>query len=390
MTDLRLAIVGFGLRASLVRYAHRPGEGSAVTVVVDPAERARTAAAEQVPGVAVATSVDELLTTHRDHVDAVLVLTPDHLHARHAWRTLEAGLPTFLEKPLATTLADADRILATAARTQTRLYVGHNMRHMPVVTVLREQIRVGAIGEVHAIWCRHFVSPGGDFYFKDWHADRRNSTGLLLQKGAHDIDVIHWLAGAYTRSAAAIGRLAIYGEITDRRDNSGRRMTDWYSRDTWPPTSQRELNPVVDVEDISMANLVLDNGALASYQQCHFAPDYWRSYTVIGDHGRLENFGDGPGSEVRLWNRRSDAFADPDDVFVVPGQDEGHGGADRQLIEEFVGYARDGSVTMTSPVAAREAVAAGIAATESLRGGGAAVAVPALDPEIAAWFATPG
>ena len=53
----------------------------------------------------------------------------------------------------------------------------------------------GHIGEVKAGWCRHFVGWGGDFYFKDWHADRTKSTGLLLQKGAHDIDVLHWLCG---------------------------------------------------------------------------------------------------------------------------------------------------------------------------------------------------
>ncbi len=41
----------------------------------------------------------------------------------------------------------------------------------------------------------NFVGSGGDFYFRDWHAERRYSTGLLLQKAAHDIDVIHWLCG---------------------------------------------------------------------------------------------------------------------------------------------------------------------------------------------------
>ena len=48
----------------------------------------------------------------------------------------------------------------------------------------------------------------------------------------------------------------------------------------------------------------LDNGVLASYEQCHFTPDYWRSYTVIGDAGRVENFGDGPGGRIAVWDRR--------------------------------------------------------------------------------------
>jgi len=387
--DLRIAIIGFGLRASLARYAHRPGEGSRVTVVCDPAERGRADAAERIDGVRLLDGLDELLAPDvRADIDAVLVLTPDHAHAEHAVRTLEAGIPTFVEKPLATSVADADRVLEAAHRTGTRLYVGHNMRHMPVVRAMRDVIEAGTIGEVKAVWCRHFVSAGGDYYFKDWHADRRNTTGLLLQKGAHDIDVIHWLAGAYTRRVSAVGALAVYGDVTDHRDNSDRRMADWYSLDNWPPTEQRELNPVVDIEDISMANLVLDGGVLASYQQCHFTPDYWRNYTVIGTRGRLENFGDGPGALVKVWTRRTDTYRDDaDEVIEIPTADTtGHGGADPLLIAEFVRFARDGGPTMTSPVAAREAVAAGASATTSLRTGGGAVDVPALDPALVAWF----
>src|SRR5690625_5379309 len=81
-------------------------------------------------------------------------------------------------------------------------------------------------------------------------------------------------------------------------------MWDWYDADIWPPTAQKELNPVVDVEDISMLNMTLDNGVLASYEQCHFTPDYWRNYTVIGDAGRIENMGDGGGHQIHIFESR--------------------------------------------------------------------------------------
>jgi predicted dehydrogenase len=390
--DVRIGIAGFGLRASLAGLAHQPGHGSRVVAVCDPSERGRRDAAAALPEARITSDLAAMLGDSAGGtcpLDAVLVLTPDHLHAEHAVATLTAGIPAFVEKPLATTVEDADRILAAAHATGTRLYVGHNMRHMPVVRAMRQVVQAGTIGDVKAIWCRHFVSAGGDFYFKDWHAERSRTTGLLLQKGAHDIDVIHWLAGAYTRRVSAVGALAVYGDLADRRDNSDRRMADWYSLDSWPPTEQRDLHPVIDVEDISMANLVLDGGVLASYQQCHFTPDYWRNYTVIGTRGRLENFGDGPGSVVKVWTTRSDAYRDDaDEVITVPPADSGgHGGADPLLITEFVRFVRDGGPTMTSPVAAREAVAAAFAATTSLRSGGGAVDVPPLDADLAAWFA---
>lgn len=386
MSDARIGILGFGLRSSLSASAHRPGEGSVVAAVCDIAPRGREdARATLGEGVLVTDNLDELLA---QDLDGVLILTPDDRHVEHAVRTLEAGVATFIEKPLAITIEGCDRILETAQRTGTRLYVGHNMRHMPVITAMRGAIQEGRIGEVKAVWCRHFVGHGGDFYFKDWHADRRHTTSLLLQKGAHDIDVIHWLAGAYTTRVSAVGGLTVYGQIEDRREHTNERLWDWYDVEAnWPPLRQTGLNPVVDVEDLSMANFVLANGVFASYQQCHYTPDYWRNYTVIGTEGRMENFGDDDGATIKLWNTRHEGYAaEPDEIVEVPPATGGHGGADPLLIAEFVRFALEGGDTMTSPVAARQAVAAGVCATESLRARGDSVDVPPLAPALQEYF----
>ncbi|HEU5487180.1 MAG TPA: Gfo/Idh/MocA family oxidoreductase, partial [Microlunatus sp.] len=320
-------------------------------------------------------------------LDGVFLTTPDDLHEGPAIDFLRAGVSVFVEKPLAITTEGCDRVLRAAYESGARLYVGHNMRHMPVVRQLREVIASGRIGAVRSIWCRHFVGNGGDFYFKDWHADRRHSNGLLLQKGAHDLDVIHWLAGGSTRRTSAMGRLAVYGGITARRDQGDARMTDWHDPVGWPPAALTDLNPVVDVEDLSMMLMELDNGVLASYEQCHFTPDYWRSYTVIGDAGRVENVGDGPGGRIAIWDRRHVGWAPPDAELAIAGTPTGHGGADAVMVAEFLRFVRTGEPTETSPVAAREAVAAGVTATESLRGDGSARPVPQLDPTLVAYFA---
>jgi predicted dehydrogenase len=380
---VRVGVVGFGLRASLARAVVDSGLGE-VTAVLDPSERgrsdARSALGADLP---IAESLEALLASG---VEAIMVLSPDDTHHDVAVAALRAGVPVFCEKPLATTIADCDDVLATAYQTRTRLYVGHNMRHMPVVRQLRDVIASGRIGAVRSVWCRHFVGHGGDFYFRDWHADRRRSTGLLLQKGAHDLDVIHWLAGGYTRRTSAMGKLAVYGSIEARREPGEARMTDWYDPTGWPPAALTGLNPTVDVEDLSMMLMELDNGVLASYQQCHFSPDYWRSYTVLGDAGRVENFGDGPGGRIAVWDRRQESWSRPDTELAITGVPEGHGGADAVMIAEFLRFVRTGEPTETSPIAAREAVAAGVTATESLRGDGSALPVPDLDPELVAYF----
>lgn len=383
--DLRVGVIGFGHRGQLAHDAHHPGAGSYIAAVCDVSERSRQQAGDQFPDALVTGSLDELLATD---LDAVMVLTPDGQHAETVIPALEAGLAVFCEKPMAISIDDCDRMLEAAYRTRSRLYLGHNMRHLPMVRLMHDLITDGRIGEVKAVWCRHFVGNGGDWYFKDWHADRSKSLGLLLQKGAHDIDVIHLFAGGYSTQVQAIGALSVYGDIEDRRDRSGERMDEWLSVDNWPPTAATGLNPVIDVEDISQMNMILDNGVLASYQQCHFTPDNWRNYTVIGTAGRIENVGgNGAGAQVHLWNRRRGGFSPPDEIFIVPEGQGGHAGADRPLVAEFLSFARDGGVTLTSPVAARNSVAAGVMATASLRGDRGAVVVPPLRSEVADYFA---
>ena len=386
MDELRIGVIGYGMRGGLTKHAHHPGEGSRVTLVAEPTERgradARTAFGDDI---AFVTDEDGLLE-HADDLDAVMVMTPDFNHASIALKTLAAGLPTFVEKPMGITTEQCDAMLAAAHHHRTRIYVGHNMRHMPVVRQMKAIIDSGEIGNVKAVWTRHFVGNGGDFYFHDWHADRSKATSLLLQKGAHDLDVIHWLAGGYTRRVSGIGELMVYGDITSRRDNSDMRMPDWFDRDVFPASKQSNLNPVVDVEDISMLQLQLDHGVLASYEQCHFTPDYWRNYTIIGDAGRIENMGDTGGSQIHVWTSRRGGPGRPDRVEVVGYGSGGHAGADPNLVGEFLRFARDGGATDVSAIAAREAVATGCAGADSIRSGGGVVAVPEVPSELRTYF----
>ncbi|MFI9596933.1 Gfo/Idh/MocA family protein [Nonomuraea sp. NPDC052265] len=384
MEDLRIGVIGLGLRTSLALAAHRPGEGSVVAALCDSDPAVLKKQSERFEADFLTGEYRELLD--RPDLDAIIVNTPDDTHERIAIDALQAGKAVYLEKPMAITVEGCDNILRAARETGTRLYVGHNMRHMGVVRLMRDIIRKGVIGEPKTVWVRHFVSYGGDYYFKDWHADRTRTTGLLLQKAAHDLDVIHWLAGGYTTRVNALGDLMVYGDLP-RREPGTPRPQGWLREFDWPPTERRDLHHVVDVEDVSVMNMRLDNGVIAAYQQCHFSPDYVRNYTVIGTEGRLENFGDGPGNTVKVWNTGPTSYRDDCDIaYQVPAAQGSHGGADPQILAEFCRFVRDGGATDTSPVAARMSVAAGYMATMSLRDGGMPYDVPPLDPELAAYF----
>ena len=368
---LKIGVIGSGGRGGLVRHAHGQDNGALVVACCDtsPAtlEKNREFYGE------------EIFTTDNYHhlleqpLDAVFVCTPDFLHEEMAVAALEAGKAVYLEKPMAISTAGCDRVLEAAYRTGSKLYVGHNMRHMPFVLQMRSLIEEGKIGEVKAVWCRHFVGHGGDYYFKDWHAESRYSTGLLLQKGAHDIDIMHWLAGSYAKRVTGMGDLMVYGQNQNRVEDEGGPRSRGPIIDKeffWPPSEQQDLNAHIDVEDISDLTMQLQNGAFATYQQCHFTPDYWRNYCVIGDAGRLENFGNGEdGTCIKVWNTRKWGNDAPDEIHMVERPKGGHGGADPRIVAEFLRFVREGGPTYTSPIAARFAVAAGCAATTSMRDG---------------------
>lgn len=384
---LRIGVVGVGARGSLALRAEASRNNAEIVSVADPSEhapeRVRRQLKREIP----------IVASHQDwtsdEIDAAFVLSPDDTHEAVTCELLTRGIAVYLEKPLAITVEGATRILQTAYRTRTPLYVGHNMRHMSVVTIFKELIDSGTIGEVKAIWCRHFVGNGGDYYFKDWHAESARVNSLLLQKGAHDIDVMHWLAGSYTRTVVGMGSLSVYNTVESRRDNSDALMTDWFDYGAWPPDKQRHLNPTIDVEDLSMILMQLNNGVLASYQQCHYTPDYWRNYTVIGTRGRAENFGDTGGGVVRVWRER--VAYDPRPTLEIPIGDDagGHQSADQRTVDEFIEFIRHGTPTQTSPVGAWHAAVTGAEAAYSLRNGSIPRTIDDLPTDLVNYFSKP-
>lgn len=385
-STLRVGVVGLGARANLALHSETAENNSRIVAAADPSPYAQDRLHNQLsrdfsvdPDISAWSSTD---------IDIAFVLSPDDTHAAVTCDLLEKGIAVYLEKPLAIWTEDATRILETAYRTRTPLYVGHNMRHMSVVKTLKRVIDQGLIGDVKAIWCRHFVGNGGDYYFKDWHAEQARVNSLLLQKGAHDIDVMHWLAGGYTKTVVGMGNLGVYGGITDRRDNHDRLKGDWFSMSNWPPLSQTDLNPTIDVEDLSMVLMELDNGILTSYQQCHYTPDYWRNYTVIGTAGRAENFGDTTGGVVRVWQNRVTYDGAGTLEISVDDTSDGHLDADKRTVAEFIKFVRFGVKTQTSPIGAWYAAVTGSEAAFSLRNGSIPRDIPALPKHLVQYFET--
>ncbi len=370
MDEIRIGVIGAGGRGKIARNFHKPDEGSRVIAGMDIDPEAVKDFSQRFPDALATMDMDELLGC--DGVNTVLICSPDYVHVEHAVAALKAGKAVFLEKPMAITVEGADRILDAAESSGSKLFVGHNMRYMPIMRKMKELIDGGVIGEVRAVWCRHFINYGGDAYFRDWHAEREYSNSLLLQKGCHDIDIIHWLAGGFTNRVTAFGNLSVYDKC-ERRAPDEKPRRGWKA-EHWPPLEQTGFNPVIDVEDLSMVLMQLDNGVQASYLQCHYTPDCCRNYRVIGTRGCIENMGHFSHSAIRVWEKRPKInwnwIRGDYDVYTEDRPSGGHGGSDPRIAEEFLRYVREGGETTATPFSARNSVAVGDLAARSLRSGG--------------------
>ena len=387
MEKVKFGIIGadFSLRSGMVLqyYPHDKGE---LTAICDTNPDVLKRYKDKNPDSSVKCydSADKMYAD--PDVQAVFIMVRDCFHEELAISALNAGKAVYLEKPMAITVEGCDRILDAAVRNKGKLFVGHNMRYFDSVLKMKEVIDSGVIGEIQSVWVRHFVNYGS-CYYHHWCAEKKNSTGLLLQKGAHDIDIIHWLTGAYSKRVVGMGRLSVYnrtanylapGEAPDRKKA--------FSDETWPPLSVDKLNPNMDVEDHNMLLMQLSNGVQASYEHCMYAPDSERNYTFIGDKGRVENIGDIGDCEVHVWVSRTKRST-PDIVYRIKGKAGSHGGADAEIVKAFFDYVLYDKKPNVSPIAARYAVAAGAMGHYSMRNGNIPQDIAPLPQEILDYFA---
>ena len=154
----------------------------------DPVRARRLAQAHRAAGVFA--SLEEVLADRR--VDAVSLVLPHHLHARAACQALDAGKHVLVEKPLATTLDEADQMIAAATRTGNVLMVAENAHFRPAIAEAARAISRGDIGEPLYMEVR----AGGPARLDGWKADAaRMGGGVFLDIGIHYVRAMRLLLG---------------------------------------------------------------------------------------------------------------------------------------------------------------------------------------------------
>jgi UDP-N-acetylglucosamine 3-dehydrogenase len=127
------------------------------------------------------TSLDEMIK--KEKLDAATVCTPASTHFSIASRTLSAGLHTFVEKPFATSTADAERMIEEAKKAGRMLSVGFIERFNPPISELRKMISKKELGELLLL----------EFHRENKRGDNIVDVGIVRDASVHDIDTACWL-----------------------------------------------------------------------------------------------------------------------------------------------------------------------------------------------------
>ena len=149
-------------------------------------------------------SLEQLLSSPR--VAAVVVSTHSAKHAELALAALQAGKHVLLEKPMALSLADADRIVRTASERGLYVQVCHQLRYRPVFQYVRELVQDGAFGKLHMAVVSLRLRRSRSYYEEAaWRGSWKLDGGMLLNQGSHLIDLLQWFLGDAT---------SVYGTMT--------------------------------------------------------------------------------------------------------------------------------------------------------------------------------
>src|SRR6185369_726938 len=144
-------------------------------------------AARVVPTARAFGTYDELL--NEGDVDAVVICVPNSLHAETAIAALKNGAHVYVEKPLATNLAEAGAVLKAWRGTDLVGMMGFNYRHNELYQSVRTHIAAGALGKLLTV--RTVFSTSGE-HLASWKLARRTGGGVLLDLGSHHLDLIRY------------------------------------------------------------------------------------------------------------------------------------------------------------------------------------------------------
>lgn len=140
-------------------------------------------------------SLNELLQADLE-VDVINICTPNGLHAGMAIQAIESGHHVVIEKPMALTLQDAEKVVYTSLRYQKQAFCVMQNRYSPPSIWIKEMVDSGRLGNIYMVQLNCYWNRDNRYYKAGgWHGDAQLDGGTLFTQFSHFIDIMYWLFG---------------------------------------------------------------------------------------------------------------------------------------------------------------------------------------------------
>jgi len=199
MTSLRFGVIGLGRAGSGMLNALARHPDVQVTAAADLHKEHRDRFEAEFEGPAFADAAALCASTE---VDAVYIATPHEYHAEHVALAAGHGKHAIVEKPMALTLGDCDRMIEAVERAGVTLVVGHTASYNPAIQKMREMVASGEVGRVGAITATAFT----DFLYRPRRPEELDTAkggGIMFNQVPHQVDATRLIAGGIVRSVRA-------------------------------------------------------------------------------------------------------------------------------------------------------------------------------------------
>jgi len=204
LAKLRIAVAGAGLIGRAHMKVAQASATCTLSAGVGPSPAAAEAAGEA--GVPHYDSLDSLLARNRP--DGIILATPNQFHVPQALQCVAVGVPALIEKPVATSVAEGEQLLA-AAEGKAKLLVGHHRAHSPIMARAKEVVDSGVLGRLVAVMgSATFMKP--DHYFEEGPWRRQPGGGPILINMIHEVHNLRMLCGEIV-AVQAIASHAVRG-----------------------------------------------------------------------------------------------------------------------------------------------------------------------------------
>lgn len=140
------------------------------------------------------TSLKDML--RNEEADALLVCTPNGLHATQSISGLKANLHVLCEKPMAISSVDCKRMINAAAATKKHLLIVKQNRLNPPVAAVKDLLAKNKLGKIYSVQLNCFWNRSANYYqHSNWRGTRKLDAGVLFTQFSHFVDLLYWFFG---------------------------------------------------------------------------------------------------------------------------------------------------------------------------------------------------